>query len=262
MNRKKMTFTAGLVIIFGLLVLGGVSASEAQIMDFSNYKIQDLIRSSGIIISKPFPIIGTIVGSPEPRQNISERDIVYIKLVPGFRVKPGDEFTIAQWGREVIHPLTGSKVGNAVRVPGVLVILDANSDVIPARVQKSFFPIMYGDLVIPPLPLPPPGMRLRFAEGITGTIVAAAEQEDNITERVPVFIDRGTRDGVIMGDVFSIYQEPYLTKEAEKSKGPLPLYKVGEGVIISANTETSTLLITKSTQAIYVGDTILSGKGK
>jgi len=265
MKRKKMTFTAGMVIFFGLLVICGGSESEAQtnqIMDLSNHKIQDLVRSSGIIASKPLPVIATIVGSPEPRENIAERAIVYLKLEPGTQVKPGDEFTIARWGREVMHPVTGKKIGNAVRVPGVVVILDNQGEIVPARVQKSFSSIFYGDLILPPIPIPPTAMPLRFAENITGTIVAAAEQEENISERVAVFIDRGTRDGVIKGDLFSIYEEPYLTKEGEKSKGPFPLFKVGEGVVISVNTETSTLLITKSFQTIYVGDTVLSGRGR
>jgi hypothetical protein len=37
---------------------------------------------------------------------------------------------------------------------------------------------------------------------------------------------------------------------------------VGEGVVISATPETSTMLVTHSTQAIYTGDTIVAGKGK
>ena len=265
MKREKMILTAGLVILFGLLVFWGGSESEAQmnqIMDFSNYKIQDLVRSSGIIASKPIPVIATIVGSPEPMENISERKMVYVKTEPGNQIKAGDQFTIARWGKEVIHPITKNHIGNIVRVPGVLVILDGKGEIVPAMVQKSFFPIMYGDLIIPPIALPPTSVPLRFAEKIEGTIVAAPEQEENITERVAVFIDRGTRDGVILGDVFSIYQEPYLTKEGEQSKGPLPLFKAGEGVVISANVETSTLMITKSFKSIYVGDRILSGKGK
>jgi len=67
---------------------------------------------------------------------------------------------------------------------------------------------------------------------------------------------------VIVGDLFSIYTLPYYTKETEKSKEKLPLLKVGEGVVISATPETSTMLIILSTQAIYDGDIIVSGKGK
>ncbi len=260
-----MILTGELVFLFGLLVLWGGSESKAQmnqIMDFSNYKIQDLIRSSGMITSKPIPVIATIVGSPEAEDNIVQREIVYLKLEPGTQVIPGDRFIIAHWGREISHPITKNKLGNIVRVPGVLEILDGKGEIVPARIQKSFFPIVYGDLIISLIPLPPTSMPLRFAEKITGTIVASPEQEENITEREIVFIDRGTRDGVIMGDVFSIYQEPYLTKEGERSKGPLPLFKAGEGVVVSVNVETSSLMITKSFKAIYVGDTILSGKGK
>ena len=264
MKRKKMILSAGLVILFGLLVFGGASESKAQtnqIMDLSNYKIQDRIRSCGLITSKPIPAIGTIVGSPEARDNIADRDVVYIKLEPGKQVKPGDRFTIARWGREITHPITHKKVGNVVRVPGVLAIMEGQGGIVPAKVEKSFFPAVYGDLVIPPIPLPPKNLPIRFGERITGTILASPEEEENITERVVVFIDRGTQDGVILGDIFYIYQDPYLTKDAEGSKNP-PLFRTGEGIVVSANVETSTLLVTKSIKAIYVGDTIISGKGK
>ncbi len=265
MKRKKLTLIAGLVILSGLLVCGEGSECKAQmnqIMDLSNYKIQNLIRSSGLITSKPIPVIATIVGSPEAFDNISQGVIVHLKLQPGTQVIPGDRFTIAHWGREITHPITNHKLGNIVRIAGVLIILEGKGEVIPARVEKSFFPTMYGDLIIPPIPLPPANLPLRFAEKIEGTIVASPEEEENITEREVVFIDRGTRDGVIVGDVFSIYQKPYLTKEGEESKGPLPLFKAGEGVVVSVNVETSTLLVTKSVQALYVGDTIIAGKGK
>jgi hypothetical protein len=265
MKRKKMILIAGLVTLFGLLVFGGGSESKAQmspIMDLSNYKIQERIRSCGLIATKPIPAIGTIVGSPEARDNIAERDVVYIKLVPGNQVKPGDRFTIARWGREITHPITHKKIGNVVRVPGVLVVLEAQSGIVPAKMEKSFFPAVYGDLVIPPMPLPPKNLPVRFGNRITGTIVASPEEEENITERVVVFIDRGTQDGVIMGDIFYIYQDSYLIKGAEGSKNPPPLFRTGEGVVVSANVETSTLLVTKSVKAIYVGDTIISGKGK
>jgi len=261
---KKMTFIAGLVILSGLLVCPAGSICQAQtnqMMDLSNYKIQDLVRSSGMITSKPLPTIGTIVGSPEARDNIGERDVVYVKLAPGNQVKPGDRFTIARWGREISHPITGKKLGNVVRVPGVLVILEGQSGIVPARLEKSFFPTMYGDLVIPPVPFPPKNLPTRFGERINGTIVASPEQEENISERVVVFIDRGTQDGVVMGDIFYIYQEPYLTKEADGSKN-VPLFRVGEGIAVSVNTETSSLLVTKSFKAIYIGDTIISGKGR
>jgi hypothetical protein len=40
------------------------------------------------------------------------------------------------------------------------------------------------------------------------------------------------------------------------------LFKSGEGVVIYVTPQTSTLLVTHSQEAIQVGDTVVSGKGK
>jgi hypothetical protein len=97
---------------------------------------------------------------------------------------------------------------------------------------------------------------------VKGTVVAAAQEEENISEREVVFIDRGSQDGVIMGDLFTIYQLPYYTDEALEKEPTLPLLKVGEGVVIYLAKETSTLLVTHSSQPVYVGDSVFLGKGK
>jgi hypothetical protein len=97
---------------------------------------------------------------------------------------------------------------------------------------------------------------------VKGTVVAAAQEEETISEREVVFIDRGSQDGVIMGDLFTIYQLPYYTDEALEKESMLPLMRVGEGVVIYLERETSTLLVTHSSLPVYVGDTVVLGKGK
>jgi hypothetical protein len=260
----KMTLIAGLAIVLGVLgfIAPETHAQSSQILDISSHFVQDQIRSSGIIATKPVPFLGSIVGSQGESANLTQGDLVYIKLAPGKQVKPGDRYSIARWGKEIIHPASDEKIGNLVRVPGIVVILDGRGQIVPARIEKSFFAIVHGDLIIPPIPLPPLSMSIRFKDKIKGTVVAAAEDEENISERGVVFIDRGNQDGVITGDFFTIYQTPYFTEEAKENKAELPMLKVGEGVVVSVNKDTSTLMITNSLQSIYVGDTVLSGKRK
>ena len=105
-------------------------------------------------------------------------------------------------------------------------------------------------------------MPIRLAERIQGALVASPEGEENITQGLAVYIDLGSQDGVIPGDLFTIYQTPYYTEEAKANGGKFPQLRVGEGVVVSVNVETSTLLITKSSQGLYLGDTIVSGRGK
>jgi hypothetical protein len=262
MRSKNTTFYAGLVILLGFCISCSSSAHAQgnKILDSSNYGMQDYIRSSGFISSRPIPHLGTIAGSAAPQVNLSQGDLIYIKLEPETRVKAGDRFFLAHWGREIIHPQTQEKMGHLVRISGVAVILDGSGRVVPARITESFYQVRYGDLIIFPLAGPPPVLTIRPTKKIQGMIVASPEEEENITERLAVYIDRGTQDGVMVGDLFGIYQMPYYTEEVRESNANLPLLEVGEGVVVFANAENSTMLITKSSQAIYIGDRIVSVK--
>jgi hypothetical protein len=262
MVRKKKILISALAVLVGvgfLGVAGKANAQSGQTIDLS--WVQDRIRATGFIAAHPLPYLGTVVGSQDPIGNMSEGDLIYIKVESGKKVRAGDRLAVARVSREVIHPLTDKKLGHTVVFPGQVVVLDGSGQLVPARIDKSFGAIIHGDLIVAPSPLPPPVVSIRTQGRLQGVIVTSVEDEWNISEREFVFIDRGTRDGVIAGDLFSIYAMPYFTEEIEKSKQKLPLLKVGEGVVIAANSETSTMLVIQSTQAIYAGDTIVSGKG-
>ena len=265
MKRDRMTLNAGLVILFGLWIFAGFSESQAepsQTLDLSDSHVQNYVRSTGFIASKPVPSLGSIVGSQADTWNLAEGDLVYVKLEPGMRVKAGDQFYLARFGEEVIHPITKKKLGHVLRIPGVVVILDGEGPTVPARIEKSFFQVRYGETLISPPSSLSAAMPTRLANRVQGTVVATPEGEENITQGVAVYIDRGRQDGLILGDLFTIYQTPYYTKEAREKGGKLPQLKVGEGIVVFVNAETSTVLVTKSSQALYIGDAIVSGRGK
>jgi hypothetical protein len=263
MRRRKRILITALAVLFAIGFSGMAGKADAQsgpTLDLS--WVQEGIRSLGYITSQPFPYLATIVGSQDAVWNLSEGELIYIKLASGKKVMAGDRLAVARVSSEIKHPLTDKKIGHAVIFPGRIVVLDDNGPIVPAKIEKSFGPINHGDMISALPPSPPPVVSIRTQDSLQGIVISAAEEEWNISEREVVFIDRGTQDGVIRGDIFSIYSAPYYTEETEKSKEKLPLLKVGEGVVITATPETSTMLVTKSTQAIYAGDTIVSGKGK
>jgi len=263
MGRKKMIWITALAVFFGmcLSVAGGkADAQTGQTMDLT--WMQDMIRARGFITSQPIPYVGTIVGSQDPIQNLSEGDLVYLKMVSGKKVMPGDRLVVARVSDEVKHPLTERKVGNAVVFPGRVVVLDGKGPIVPARLEKTFGAVIHGDLVMALPSPPPPVVSIRTQGRLRGVVISPAEEEWNISEREVVYIDRGTQDGVILGDLFSIYSQPYYTEETLESKQSLPLLKVGEGIVVIATPDTSTLLVTESKQSIYAGDTVVSGRGK
>ncbi len=265
MGRKKRILIAALLVLSCLGLWGTIperNAQAGQILDLSNAMVRDRIRVCGFIAPKMILPLGSIVGSQDAIGNLSEGDLIYIKLEPGKQVKAGDRLAITRVVKEVEHPITGGKLGYHVSFPGRVVILDGKGQIVPAKIEKSFFAIRHGDLITALHPSSSPEVSVRLPDKVKGTVVAAAEEEENISEREVVFIDRGSKDGLIMGDLFTIYQLPYYTDEAFEKESKLPLLKVGEAVVIYLQKETSTLLVTHSSQSVYVGDTVVLGKGK
>jgi hypothetical protein len=264
MRWTKMTLSAGLGILWGILICGGVPESNAQTnqaLDLDKPGLRDLIKASGFITAKPIPSWGSIIGSKDAAVNLTEGEVVYVQLERGKEVQPGDRFSIVRQGEAVTHPVTKKKLGNLVLVPGELTILGGKGQVVTAKINKSFRSIQEGDMIIPPQPVPPQTAPIRDQKKIKGIVLLSPEGAENLTEKEVIFIDRGNRDGVIVGDHFSIYQRGASAAEMpESEKEKLPMIKVGKAVVVSVQEETSTALVTHSSQAIYVGDKVASGK--
>jgi hypothetical protein len=265
MQWKKITLSAALAIFSIPFVIGGFSESNAQStqsFDFSQPRIRDRIQASGYITSKPIPSWGTIIRSKEGTANLVEGEVVYIQLEPGKEVQAGDRFSIVRVGNPVTHPVTKQKLGLLVLAPGELTILERKNEVAIAKISKSYTPISPGDMILPAKPALPETVAIRTQKKIEGIVVFSPESTVVVSEKEIVFIDRGSEAGVMVGDLFSIYQHPARLRgkygEPKEEMKEIPLARVGELVVISVQPETSTALVTRSLQPIYIGDLAVS----
>ena len=267
MQWKKITLSAVLALLSISFIMGGLSESNAQptqSFDLSQTKIRERIQASGYITSKPIPSWGTIIRSKEGAANLTEGEVVYIQLEPGKEVQVGDRFSIVRLGKRVTHPVTGRKLGLLVLAPGELTILDRKNKLAVARISKSYAAISTGDMILPAKPTLPQTVPIRTQKKIEGFVVLSPESTVAISEKEIVFIDRGSGDGVMVGDLFSIYQRPASRRGSygeplDEVKG-MPLARVGEVVVVSVQPETSTGVVTLSLQPIFLGDRVVSGK--
>jgi hypothetical protein len=266
MQWKKITLSAALVILSIPFVIGGFSESNAQSnqsVDLSQPRILDRIQASGYIASKPIPSWGTIIRSKEGAANLVEGEVVYIRLELGKEVQVGDRFSIVRLGKPVIHPVTQQNLGLLVLAPGELTILERKNEIAIAKINKSYAPISLGDMILPAKPVLPETAPIRTQKKIEGVVVFSPENTVAISEKEIVFIDRGSKAGVMVGDLFSIYQRPARSRgvygEPKEEMKELPLARVGEVVVVSVQPETSTALVTRSLQPIFLGDLAVSG---
>ncbi|MFH1337089.1 MAG: hypothetical protein ABII96_11280 [Candidatus Zixiibacteriota bacterium] len=264
MRNLKMALITGIVILLSLLGFVRIPETKAQskqVLDLSKNRLRDRIQSCGFITAKPLASFGFIAGSRDAAVSLSAGEVVYLMLEPGKEVKAGDRFSVAQLGRVITHPVTKKKIGQLVLLPGNLTILERKDNMATAKIDKSFQSINLGDLIIPPSVALPEEMPIREIKKIEGIVVSSPEEEVNIAAGEFLFIDRGRNDGVIVGDLFSFYQTGTYSDRVQKDeKVKLPQTKVGEAVVVSVQDETSTAVVTLSSQPILVGDRAMSGR--
>jgi hypothetical protein len=261
MRHKKSGLAIFFIIFLGLaFMLEGFAFAEAT-LDLTKEKTRSRILAGGFITTKPIFPLGLILATRDPVLYVTEGDTIFIKLEPREEAKIGDRFSVVHLGRMIDHPITKARVGQLVRIAGEVVITGRENDQLTAQVMKSFISINPGDIVIPPFQLLPKILSVRLTGKTEGSLIATADEGDNLTSGETIFIDRGRKHGVIVGDLFSIYQAAYKYKESgslERSKWVES--KVGEAIAVVVTEETSSAVITKSWQAIHVGDKIVSGR--
>jgi len=261
MGRQKLFWSVGLTVFFVAGILFSHSAAQnVQVLDLSSQKLRDRLYASGFITGQTIPSWGKIVGTKNQAFNLSAGEFIFIKPEPGKVLRVGNRFMIGHVGKEVFLPGEKKKIGDLVAVPGEIIIVSTKEDIVTAKIEKSHNIFYVGDLVLSPSPAPPAAIPIRSLKSIEGSILISFEDSKNITEREIVFIDRGRKDGLIPGDLFSIYQTGFFNDATIKAKEKLPKFKVGELVVVSVQEETSTALITQSSQEIHVGDRIASGR--
>ncbi|MBI5286626.1 MAG: LysM peptidoglycan-binding domain-containing protein [Deltaproteobacteria bacterium] len=209
-------------------------------------KRSSFISTSGLVGS------GIIVGTEDESKLFSQKgDIVFVSFKQETEVKGGDRFTIFVAEREVKHPVDGRVMGFLVETLGSLEVTKVEGGFTTARIDISYKEIPKGARV---KPAEPSGEGVEVKKGgvkVDGIILDSLEANVLLAEDDIVYIDKGKRDGVEVGNTFNIYRS-----REEEGTLQLPPYKAGSLMVVDTQEETSTAIITKSNRTILKGDRI------
>jgi len=216
------------------------------------------IDSIGFVRKDAVTPLGTIFKVKEGKVLISEGDVVYVRPAEGVTFVPGDRFTVYRTFEPVRDPKTKAAVGVQHFIVGVVKITDVEPTFSMGKVVRSFRHIEINDLLMP-YEARSPKITLTDSEmGLKGKIIVAEEREEVIGDLDVVFIDKGRKDRVKVGQAYSVY---YQDKESFdwRSKDSIVLAPVDFGKILILHTEetTATALVTAAhNKAIYPGASI------
>ena len=199
--------------------------------DASGY-ITDSIESSGVI-----------TGSPEEKVLFADGDNVTLLLKD--KASVGDRFTIFQPPVSVSHPKTGKKVGMLFVPVGEIEITRVQGSDAAGKIIKSYTYSSPGDYIQPYRLSILAAKMGKAVPDLSGYIIESHEGKMLNAEYSIVYLDRGASDGVIPGTTF------YVIGEERNDV-------VGEIRVISAQTATSTALVTKSVEPFDIGSKIVT----
>ena len=218
-----------------------------------------LLVSLGFILTGQKPS-GTVVGSPDDRELLGENEIAYI--LPGSEetLHTGDRLTLYRNVRKVYHPKTRKYLGDLIKILGVAVITQSEERVKTAKILDSYDYINKGDLVLPyepselvaPMTIEAEGAR---AGSLSGYIVEVKDDRVSNAQMDIVYLDRGLKDGLQIGDRLVVVREGEKTPRFSVGKGErLPRQIIGHLEILMAYDATATARVVQSNDVIFKGD--------
>jgi hypothetical protein len=248
------------------------------------------IYCSGFYTGQKVPDEGRLISGEQSNYKITfaQGDYVYINRGGNQGVKEGDRFSVV---RPVTEPLDVPwfkwqlklmrAMGTAYADLGQVRVVKVHANVAIAQVAFSCDYMQRGDIVRPfeERPTPPykdAGKFDHFApvSGKPVAMVVAAKGFHEVVGKIEtMYVNLGTSQGVKVGDYFRIFRYQGSTSEyAPQTKGyqyemygfgsapkryqwnDLPREVLGEGIVLNTSHNSSTVMITFSSAAVYAGD--------
>ena len=211
-------------------------------------------RSKGFLPERKFKESGKIRYSREEKQYLGQYDEAYIEFYIPKKIKVGEEFTIYEVENEILHPISGDKMGYKVRHLGVSKVLGADKRFVKALLFTTYEEIERGDLVtdifqhefeVGPKP---------NTANVSAVILDAFSEIGFIGEHHYVFLDKGRNDGVQAGNQFVVTTKGDGFANVDPGDGDdLPVEVVGEIMVVEPYESTSLAVVTRSIRELAVG---------
>lgn len=162
-------------------------------------------------------------------------DRFYMSFPGGRRPTEGEQYLLFRIDRTV------DPWGVIVRPTGLATIAVVHDDVATAVLVEAYARVLSGDRAMRVEPFSmTPGIFARDVEvGTTGRVVALLDPQPMPSAEDIVFIDRGRRHGVVVGDEFELY----LRERPGRGGHTYPEERIGVGRVVRTTERTSTLRI-------------------
>ncbi|HPM76836.1 MAG TPA: LysM peptidoglycan-binding domain-containing protein [bacterium] len=200
---------------------------------------------------------GRITDNIDKQLILREDHFVYFQMRKTANVQLGDVFTVFRTQKKVTHPFKRDPLGYLVRLVGEVETIDSttlpNGKVVyTGKLINSVSEIHVGDRLIS-MDRSSVRITLKMTDlELNGTIIQSNADDDfNLGSNTVAFIDLGLKQGVEVGNSFSVWRRSPDPKN-------VPNYKIGNVIVIRVGDKNSTVLVTNGTRPLLVGDIVIS----
>lgn len=275
-----------------LVLLLGAAVSSAQNSPQAAPAQADFtaVNCSGFVTDQKVPDGIRLISGEQSNYKVTfgRGDRVFINRGQDKGIRIGDRFSVVRpdedpngvtwfkWQTKLMHAM-----GTAYKDVGQVRVVNVQPKVAIAVVNFSCDFMQRGDILLPyqDRPAPPfkdPAAFDHFAP-VSGKpvamLVAGTDYTQLFGKNSSIYVNLGTRQGVKVGDYFRVFRyQGSMAETAPQTKGyqytmygfgsaperyewnDLPREVLGEGIVINASGNSSTILLTYSTIEIYAGD--------
>jgi hypothetical protein len=215
------------------------------------------MANTGFVTLEQYEGAATIVESPLPRKWLSEHSEVVIGLGTG-QVQVGDQFDIFRTEARVTDLDTGMQYGWATKQLGWLEVTEVHEESSKAIIRHSPSEIQRGDHLLP--------RRVRSFDipvggspgPVEGRVVYLPDQRMELAQRDIVYLDRGSRQGLAVGNALEIYrrlgENGIAYDAAQDAMRRVPDHVVAKLLVVDVYDDTSVALVMHTTEELNRGD--------
>ena len=211
----------------------------------------------GFILTDEKPL-GTLVDSVDNRILLTKDDVVFLKMHDLANVTVGDTYGLFERGEKIKDPQTKKPIGTMMYNLGFLQVTEINGETVIAKVGNVFREITRGAELFDFIPQ---RKEITLQQGTTekgGSIIAARDEKGTFSTNDIVFVNLGSDDGLVSGNLFYISRPRQVSDEVIKSAEniQLPDAVLGAAVVIETRAKTASAIIIKSVDAAFIGDKV------
>jgi hypothetical protein len=237
-------------------VPAALAETEAMPMPTQTFRYPSMANTGFVTLSQ-FEGASSIVESPQPRRWLSEHSEVVIGFGAG-QVQVGDQFDIFRTESEVKDLDSGLTYGWATTELGWLEVTAVHEESATAIIRHSVSEMERGDHLLPRR-IRPSEIPLTGSPGpVEGRIVHLPSQRMEIAQRDVVYLDRGARQGVALGNSLEIYRrlgdDGMAYDTAQKATRRVPDHVVAKLLVVDVFDDTSVALVMHTTEELTRGD--------